>query len=220
MHGATTMFFQPILLGLTLAACAGIRVFMPFFFVGAMGRYAHAPVPDMLSWAASDAGFLLLGIATLVEVLADKIPVIDHALDSLQSFIKPAAGLILPVALLQDASPMTAWVLGIAAGAPFALGIHATKAGTRVASTATTAGAGNPLLSLLEDVMAIALLVFAAIAPLLAALLVVVLAIVVVKALKRMKRLVNREQTNKARKAFQDRSTRGQSPTPPPAPTD
>jgi len=184
------MIIEPILLGLTLAACAGIRVFMPFFFVGAMTRYAHTPAPEMLSWAASDAGFLLLGVATLVEVMADKIPVVDHALDSMQSFIKPAAGVILPLALLQDASPMTAWVLGIAAGGPLALGIHATKAGTRVASTATTVGTANPMLSLLEDAVAVGLLVFAAIAPLLAALLVMMLLIVVVKTLRRMKRWV------------------------------
>jgi hypothetical protein len=183
------MLIEPILLGLTLAATAGLRVFMPFLFVGGMTRYAHMPAPEMLSWTATDAGFLLLALATLIEVLADKIPVVDHALDSMHTFLKPAAGVILPVALLQHSSPMTAWVLGIAAGAPLALGVHATKAGTRVASTATTVGTANPILSIFEDVMAVALLVFTAIAPILAAILVVFLVFLVIRALRRMRKM-------------------------------
>lgn len=182
------MPYEPILWGVALAATAGLRVFMPFVFVGGMARYAHTPTPALLEWTATDAGFLLLLIATLLEVLADKVPVVDHALDSVATFIKPAAGFILPAALLYDASPMGAWVLGIAAGAPLALSVHATKAGTRAVSSATTLGAGNPVVSILEDVWATAILVFTAIAPLIAALLVVLLVVVVVRALGRMLR--------------------------------
>jgi hypothetical protein len=180
------MIFEPILLGLALAATAGLRVFMPFLFVGGMTRYAGSPTPDMLAWTATDAGFLLLLVATLVEIVSDKIPVVDHVLDMGATFIKPAAGLILPVALLQDASPMTAWALGIAAGAPLALGVHTTKAGTRVASTATTAGIANPVISFFEDALAVLILLFTIIAPLIAALLVAVLTVLVIRAVRRL----------------------------------
>jgi hypothetical protein len=179
---------EPMVWGLALAATAGLRVFMPFLFLGGLARYAGTPTPDMLNWTATDAGFLLLLIATLVEVLADKIPVVDHVLDVGATFIKPVAGLVLPVALLQDASPMAAWTLGIAAGAPVALGVHATKAGTRAASSATTAGVGNPVVSVLEDLLALLILVFTVLAPVIAAILVVVLIVFVVRALRRMRR--------------------------------
>jgi hypothetical protein len=171
-----------------LAATAGLRVFMPFLFLGGMARYANAPAPGVLEWTASDAGFLLLLIATLLEVLSDKIPVVDHALDAVATFIKPVAGFILPAALLYDFSPAGAWVLGIAAGAPLALGVHATKAGTRAASTTATAGFGNPIVSVFEDVFAVAILFFTAIAPLIALVLVLVLATMVVRAWSRMRR--------------------------------
>lgn len=182
------MLLEPIFLGIALAATAGLRLFMPFLFVGAMARYAHTPTPAMLDWAATDTGFLLLLIATLLEVLADKIPLVDHALDTAATFLKPVAGLLLPAALLHDASPMAAWTLGIVAGAPLALGVHATKAGTRAVSSAATVGTGNPILSFLEDVWAAAILLFTALAPVIAALLVILLVVLVVRALRRMRR--------------------------------
>lgn len=185
------MPIEPILWGVALAATAGLRIFMPFVFVGGMARYAHVPTPGMLDWTATDAGFLLLLVATLLEVLADKIPVVDHALDSIATFIKPVAGFVLPAALLYDASPMGAWVLGIAAGAPLALGVHATKAGTRAVSSATTVGAGNPIISFFEDALAVIILVFTALAPVIAVALVVLLVVFVVRALRRMRRWIS-----------------------------
>jgi hypothetical protein len=184
--------FEPILWGIALAATAGLRLFMPFLFMGGMARYAHVPAPGILEWTAGDAGFLLLLIATFVEVLSDKIPVVDHALDAVATFIKPVAGFILPAALLYDVSPAGAWVLGIAAGAPLALGVHATKAGTRAASTTATMGAGNAIVSVFEDVFAAALLFFTAIAPLIAFVLVVILVVMVVRAWGRMRRWLRR----------------------------
>src|SRR5687768_4137258 len=182
------MPFEPIIWGIALAATAGLRLFMPFLFVGAVGRYGNMPTPDMLAWTATDAGILLLLIATLLEVLGDKIPVVDHALDVTATFLKPAAGLLLPVALLYDFSPMGAWTLGIIAGAPLALGVHTTKAGTRALSTATTAATANPVLSFLEDALAVMILIFTLLAPVIAALLVVLLAVAVIKAWRVMRR--------------------------------
>ena len=182
------MPYEPILWGIALAATAGLRLFMPFLFVGVIARYAHVPAPDMLEWTATDAGFLLLLIATVLEVLGDKIPVVDHALDFVATFLKPVAGFILPVALLYDASPMAAWTLGIAAGAPIALGVHATKAGTRAVSSATTLGAGNPIVSFIEDALAVMILIFTVLAPVLAVALVVLLCVLAVRAWRRMRR--------------------------------
>lgn len=184
------MPIEPILWGTALAATAGLRVFMPFLFMGGMARYANVPTPDMLAWTATDAGFLLLLIATLLEILGDKIPIVDHALDSVATFFKPVAGVVLPAALLMDTSPMGAWVLGIAAGGPLALGVHTTKAGTRALSSATTVGTGNPIISIFEDALAVAILFFTAIAPFIAAALVVLLVLFVIAALRRMLRWV------------------------------
>lgn len=173
--------------GLALAACAGLRLFMPFLFLSIMTRYGHVPAPEMLSWVATDQGFFILLTATAIEMLGDKVPVVDHALDSIQTFLKPMAGLLLPVAMMHDFSPATAWTIGIVAGAPLALGVHATKAGTRLASTATTAGVANPIVSTFEDLLAITLLVLTALLPILALAAVVILAVFVLRAVRRIK---------------------------------
>ena len=53
--------------------------------------------------------------------------------------------------VLTELTPLQAAVLGLIAGSPAAGAVHVTKAKLRLASTATTAGVGNPFLSLLED---------------------------------------------------------------------
>lgn len=71
-----------ILWGIALAATAGLRLFMPFLFVGVMRRCANVPTPEMLDWTTTDAGMHLLLDATVLEVLGDKIPDVDHVLDA------------------------------------------------------------------------------------------------------------------------------------------
>lgn len=175
-------------LAITLAATAGLRLFMPFLFLSISARYLHMPAPAMLSWVATNQGFLILLVATIVESAADKIPVVDHALDTMATFVKPLAGVILPVAVMSHWSPEAAWILGIAAGAPLALGAHATKAGTRAVSTATTAGVGNPIISFFEDALAVVLLVLAALAPVIAAIATLILAFYIFRAVIRWTR--------------------------------
>lgn len=177
-----------LFLAITLAATAGIRLFMPFLFLSVSARYLHMPAPAMLSWVATDQGFIILLIATVVESAADKIPLVDHALDTLATFAKPAAGVLLPVAVMSHWSPEVAWILGIAAGAPLALGAHATKAGTRAVSTATTVGVANPIISFFEDALAIFLLVLAALAPVLAAIATLILTFYIFRAAIRFTR--------------------------------
>jgi hypothetical protein len=186
---------EAILWGVALAATAGLRVFMPFLFLGGMARYANTPTPDMLAWTTTDAGFFLLLTATLLEVLSDKIPLVDHALDSVATLIKPVAGFVLPAALLYDSSPMAAWTAGAIVGAPLALGVHATKAGTRAVSSATTIGTANPIISTIEDALAVVILVLTALAPLIAAILVLLLVFFVVRSIRALIRRRRRVST-------------------------
>ena len=38
---------------------------------------------------------MLFGLATLIEIVGDKIPAVDHALDALSTLLRPAAGALL-----------------------------------------------------------------------------------------------------------------------------
>jgi hypothetical protein len=117
-------------------------------------------------WLASDAALVIFGLASVVEVLADKVPAVDHALDLLQTVVSPIAGAVAALAALQGWPAPFALALAIMVGAPVAGGFHAMGALTRVKSTAATAGAANPMLSALEDVLAGVIIVLAFLAPL------------------------------------------------------
>jgi hypothetical protein len=63
-------------------------------------------------------------------------------------------------------------------GGVTALGSHFGKASLRLASTATTAGAGNPVISLAEDVFAFTQAAIATLAPMLVLVVLVAVAII------------------------------------------
>ena len=87
-----------------------------------------------------------------MEILADKFPVVDHFLDSIQAFVKPIAGAVLAASVLAELTPLQASVLGLVTGGTVAGTVHLTKANLRVVSSATTVGLANPVLSVIEDV--------------------------------------------------------------------
>jgi hypothetical protein len=142
------------LTGIALAACAGLRVFLPLCAAGAAARFFDWPLASSMQWLSEDAALVTFGVASVVEIAADKVPALDHVLDAAQTFLAPAAGAIVAVSSLSDLSPMAALAVGILTGAPIAGGVHLLAATTRVGSSALTLGAGNPVLSVIEDVLA------------------------------------------------------------------
>jgi Domain of unknown function (DUF4126) len=78
--------------------------------------------------------------------------------------------------------------VAVVAGGVTAEGVHAGRAAVRPASTATTGGAGNPILSLIEDAGSALLTVMAFVLPLLAAVLVIALLLALWLLWRRMRR--------------------------------
>jgi hypothetical protein len=162
-------------LGIGLAACAGLRAWLPVLLLGLLARADLVELGASFQFLTSNQALILFGLATVVEVLGDKFPAVDHALDVLSTVLRPAAGSLLAASVLWTVEdPLTALVLGVAVGAPTSLVPHAAKATLRAASTAFTAGLANPILSLLEDLLALLVFVLAVLVPL--ALAVVILA--------------------------------------------
>lgn len=157
-----------ILMGISLAACAGLRAFLPLLAAGVAVRSGWWPVEPWLQWAGSTEALITFGAATVLEIVADKVPFLDHALDVFHTFARPVAGALVAIGAFSQLSPSMAVALGIIVGAPIAGGFHLAKAGTRLASTSVTAGTANPVLSLLEDAAAVLGVILAMMAPLLA----------------------------------------------------
>lgn len=140
-----------ILMGISLAACAGLRAFLPLLVVSAAAKAGFIQLGSGFEWLSSWPAIIVFSVAVLFEVLGDKIPVVDHFLDVFGTFVKPVAGTIIVASTFFDLSPLHAIVLGIVFGGTVAEGVHLIKAKARVVSSVTTAGIGNPFLSVAED---------------------------------------------------------------------
>jgi hypothetical protein len=157
-----------VTLGIALAACAGLRAWLPLLMAGAAARMGWVELGASFEFLASGRALALFGVASVVEIVADKVPALDHFLDAISTVLRPAAGSLLAASVLWPVKdPVAALALGAAVGAPTALAPHAVKAMARAASTTFTAGLANPLISLFEDGLVIFLFVVAVVLPLL-----------------------------------------------------
>ena len=152
--------------GVGIAAACGLRAFLPLLFLGIAARVDLIHLRAGSEWLATDLALAALGVATVLEIAADKIPVVDHALDVVATVLRPAAAWLGAFAVLGNLpSPWGQIAALVLAG--LTLGVHAIKSTLRVGSTATTLGHGNPLLSTAEDALAF-VLSWAVIVPILA----------------------------------------------------
>lgn len=159
----------PALLGLGLAASTGLKTFVPLLVMAVAARFHlfGLELAGPFAWLGSTAAVAALAVATAVELAADKIPLVDHALSLFGTLARPAAGALVAAAAFSNLDPTAAAVAGLIVGAPTALAVHSAQATTRVASTATTGGLANPAVSLAEDVAAFGGSILALAAPLL-----------------------------------------------------
>jgi hypothetical protein len=161
-----TLFLIAVAAGVVLAASAGLRAFMPLFGVGLASRLLGWSIAPSMEWMATDVGLVALGVATVVELLADKVPFVDHTLDVVHTIVGPLAGALVAFSLSADLPPAIGAILAIALGAPVAGGVHLIAAVTRVKSSVMSAGSFNPALSLVEDVISVAAITITFLIPL------------------------------------------------------
>lgn len=177
---------QSVALGIALAACAGLRAWLPLFAVGLAVRFGVLPLGDSFVFIGSDTALAVFFIATVIELIADKIPVVDHALDALSTFLKPVAGMVLAASVLWTVNdPIVALALGVMVGAPASLLPHTAKATVRGVLSPITAGLAAPILSVLEDIIAFGMVALAILAPFVVAAGVVLFALVTGRLMRR-----------------------------------
>src|SRR5581483_10998267 len=151
------------LLGLGLAASTGLNTWLPLLLLSAAARLHLGGVQlnGSFVWLQSNVALAVLLIATFIEVIADKVPAVDHFLHGIATFVRPLA------AAITKLDPVLAAIIGLMIGAPAALGMHSIKAATRAGSTVTTLGCANPILSIIEDAISFSLSAISILMPLL-----------------------------------------------------
>jgi hypothetical protein len=187
MESASVLIFQ-VAMGIGLASCAGLRAFLPLFVVGAAGKMELVKLGAGFEWLASWPSLTVFGVAVLAEILADKFPLVDNALDLFAGFVKPVAGALLAASVYADFTPLQATALGIILGGGAAGTVHLAKAKVRLVSSASTAGIGNPILSVSEDAASLFGSIAAILVPVLVVLVVATSLILLLLAARRFRR--------------------------------
>lgn len=176
-----------ILTGLGLAGAAGLNAYVPLVLVGLLGRLDVLDLPAPYDLLESNLVLIALGLLLAVEVLADKIPAVDSINDIVQTVVRPAAGAVLFAGSLSTGSELPPEV-GLVAGLLAAGSVHATKATARPVVNVATAGAGGPVVSVVEDVLSAGTTLIALFLPILVLVLVAVFAVVVYQVVARRRR--------------------------------
>lgn len=165
------------LTGSGLAASAGLNAYIPLLTMGLLARYTDLmQLPAGWQWLGNGWVMAILALLLAVEFVADKVPVVDHVNDVVQTFVRPTAG---GLAFGAGSSSETVTVsdpgqffssnqwVPIAAGVLIALGVHGVKAAARPVINATTAGFGAPVASTAEDATSVVVSLAAILLPVL-----------------------------------------------------
>ena len=156
-----------ICLGIALSAACGFRVFIPPFAMSLAAVHGNFELSPQFAWLGTYPATIALGVATVVEILAYYIPVIDNLLDTIEIPIAIAVGIILTAAIVGDLDSILQWSLAVVGGgAAGIIGVATTI--TRLASTGLTGGVGNIGLATMEALSAAVLSLLALTLPLLA----------------------------------------------------
>ncbi|MFG2036642.1 DUF4126 domain-containing protein [Dactylosporangium sp. NPDC048998] len=163
------------LTGLGLATSAGLNAYIPLLAIGLLARYTDLiTLPSNWAWMENGWTLAIVAVLLAIEFIADKVPMIDHVNDVIQTFVRPTAG---GLAFGAASSSQTVTVtdpgsffsshqwIPIVVGGAISLGVHGMKAVSRPVVNATTVGFGAPIVSAIEDFISVALSVVAIVLP-------------------------------------------------------
>ena len=139
-----------VLVGVGLSAACGFRVFVPLLVMSIASLSGHLTLSSGFEWIGTYPALLAFAVATAVEIAGYYIPWLDHLLDVIAGPAAVVAGIIVMASSVSGVSPFLRWSLAIIAGGGIAATFQSLTSLARVASTATTAGLGNPVVSTIE----------------------------------------------------------------------
>lgn len=146
-----------LMMGSSLAACAGLRAWLPLLVMGILAREGYAHISPSFEFLTRPDVLAGLGVLTLLEFLGDKVIAVDHMLDAVGTVVRPLSGAMLASSTITGMDPTTSILLGSLLGGGTAFTIHTGKAVTRAKASLLAPlhlGAGNSVLSVIEDVIA------------------------------------------------------------------
>jgi hypothetical protein len=181
-------FLLSLIVGISLSATAGFRLFVPLLVLSVASLTGWVELSDSFAWIGTYPALAALLVATVIETAAYFIPYVDNLLGAAATPISVLAGALITASVMVDLHPMLTWTLAIILGGGAALSGSAVSNTVHAGSTAATGGAGNPVISFFESIIALVISVLAALIPVLALLLLILLFFLAVKAGRRIRK--------------------------------
>ena len=181
-----------------LSSAAGLNAYIPMLVLGLLDRFTGlVSLPAGWEWLSHDWMLMLLGVLLVLEILADKVPVVDSINDVAQTLVRPAAGGIVfasglgsETVTVSDPETFFAgdqWV-PVALGVGIALVVHLVKMTARPLFNAATVGTAAPVVSTAEDGAALGLSAAAVLLPILVLVMLAAIAVFVFWLARRFRR--------------------------------
>lgn len=157
-----------ILIGVGLSAAVGFRVFTPLLITSIAEKAEMVQLAEGFSWIGTTPALVAFLVATILEVSSSYIPFVDQILKVLATPVAIVAGILLTASFIGDMEPLLTWSISIIAGGSTATVSQLTTTSIKGASTITTGGMGNIVVSLVEGIGAIVMSIVSILLPLLA----------------------------------------------------
>lgn len=168
-------YVMAILIGIGLSAAVGFRVFTPLLITSIAEKAEMVTLAESFSWIGSTPALIAFAVATLLEISSSYIPIVDQVMKMIASPAAVIAGILLTASFIGAMDPFLKWSIAIIAGGGTASISQFTTTSVRTASTVTTGGLGNIVLSLVEGFVAIVMSIVSLLLPVLAVIFVAIL---------------------------------------------
>ena len=187
-----------------LSSSSGLRAYLPLFALGIGVISGVVPLEHGYGIITNPLVLGGLGVLSVLEIVADKVPGLDHVSDVVHTAVRPIMGAVIFGTTDNLVSANGGMVGAIAApiiGGLLAGGVHGVKALSRPVVTATTVGIGNPIVSVIEDIATVALTILGIIFPIVALILLIVVVLLFVALIRWAYRILQRRRQQKQAKA-------------------
>ncbi|MBT3653499.1 MAG: DUF4126 domain-containing protein [Euryarchaeota archaeon] len=172
------------LMGISLAAASGFRVFLPPFLLSLAIRADFVEVDlvgTSFEFFETTPAIIILGVASIAEFAAFYVPWVDSLLDTIASPAAIIAGISMTAIVMEGSDPAVQWAIAIIAGGGASATIQGATVTTRGLSSTFTLGYANSLVATSENVASVALTIVALLAPLVAGIFAVVIIVIMTK---------------------------------------
>jgi hypothetical protein len=170
-----------LLVGIGLSAACGFRVFLPMMGLSIASLTGHIHLAHGFEWIGTWPALIAFITATVLEIGAYYIPVIDHVLDTIMTPAAIVAGTIVTASMLVNISPFLKWSLAIIAGGGASAIVQGGTIALRAASSGATGGMTNFLVATIEFIGSILVTILAILLPVLCFFIVLLIFYLIIK---------------------------------------